>query len=185
MKTGSFLLQTIVCATLMHGMTQAAPSGQVRETTSADGAETTASNRGGGAAQSASIESVNGRDAKGQRDHRRALGKDLARNHTNLPKTKHPRTVPRNLASSRSATAFHSRQPGSGRSSGVEEGSLLPESTLKNTATVRPPNIVRPNPATVSHPRHHSPNPPIVDGLANSKSDRGVALNGSDVGRRR
>lgn len=168
MKTACFLLQTIVGAALIHGMALPVPPRQVHETTSADSAETTTGDRGAARAQSYSIESANEKDAKGQPDHRLTLRKDLTPNRSSLPKTKRPMTVPRNSASSRSATAFHFRQPGSSRSSGGEERSLLQQSTLKNTAPVRQRNIIGPSPATVSHARHNSPNPAMVGGLVNS-----------------
>jgi hypothetical protein len=174
MKTACFLLLTIVCAALMHGMAHAAPSGQVSETASADGAATTASNHGGTAAQSSSADSANGRDTDGQRDHRRTLG----RSHAISVKTKRPTTVPRNWARSGS-TAFHLRQPGPSRSSGGEGRGSLRDNTVKNTVPVWLPKIVRPNPATVSNVHHRSPNPAIVSGLANSKTRQSGEISGT------
>jgi hypothetical protein len=185
LKSTCFLLPTIVLAVLLHGMAHARCSGQIPEMASSDGAATTAFNHGGAAAQSSPADSANGRDSDGQRDHRRAVGKDLARSHAILTKTRRLTTVPRNRGRSGSATAFHFRQPAQSTSSGGEGRGLLRDNTLKNSAPVRSPHIVRPARTAVSHARHRSPNPAIISGSVNSKTRPAAEISGTLMDRRR
>jgi hypothetical protein len=190
MKTARFLLPISVWAVLIHGMAHAAPFGQVSEKASAGVAAKTASSHGGTAAQSSPADSANRRDTDGQRDHRRAIGKDLARSRANLPKTWPPTTDPRNWVRSRSATALHLRQPGPSqpgpsRSSGSEGIGSFRDNTVNNAVPVRLPNIVRPASATVSNVHHRGSNLPIINGSVNSKIRQTGEISGNLMGRKR
>jgi hypothetical protein len=184
MKAACLLFLTMSCAVLIHGTDYAAPSQQ----TSAESSANTVGGHPHDAKHTAGPDRKKsrkkGNPSNEQRDSRYASGKNSPRSRASLTAAKRPKHLPKSRKSSSIKKAMNLHQSGSAKSDEAPPGGLIRNDTFNNTLTGRRPSVVRAPVQSPDNVRHHSPNPAIVGGSANSDIKNNGGLNGTRMSRK-
>jgi hypothetical protein len=192
MKTACLLLLTTRLVTigsgLRHGIAYAAASSPGFQQASSESGAATESHHPGdtshGSPPTSAKDQKNGKPSNEERHAHHISKKNLAPSHASFTKANRSTQFPNNRERSASANAVNSRQQAFAKSGGAAKGGFIQSEKVKSNVAVRPPSVVRPAVATLSHARHRGPNPAVVGGSANSDRTNTGAINGTRMNRK-